>query len=170
MDWKVTDYLALWGAFVATGVAGWNIYRDFLKRERVGVSGGFRLIFDGQGGPVENCFMISVVNHTDKPLRVTAVSGYQYNWWKRLFLTKVMRRKKLKAWLLPHRTLNGDLPFTVAAKDRIDILYAHTPEQLPDIGQLIVTTADGREWTMRSRDMKAIRTEQAKEKAKAKAA
>jgi hypothetical protein len=29
---RITDYLAIWGAVVATMVAGWNIYKDFLKR------------------------------------------------------------------------------------------------------------------------------------------
>jgi hypothetical protein len=169
MEWKLTDYLALWGAIVATCVAGWNIYRDFLKRDRVEVYGGFRLSYDGYGGAPQPCFVVSVINHTDKPLRVTHVGGYEYGRWSRLFLAKIMRRKKAQAYLLPFATLNGELPFAVASKDRVDITYAHTPDIFPDVRQLTVTTADGREWSMGKRSMKAIRAEMAEVKAKAKA-
>ena len=40
-----TDYLAIWGAFIGTVVAGWNIYKDFLQRDRVQVTVGFRIQF-----------------------------------------------------------------------------------------------------------------------------
>ncbi len=46
---KITDYLAIWGAVVATVVAAWNIYKDFLKRHRVKVSA--RVLFAGDGSP-----------------------------------------------------------------------------------------------------------------------
>jgi hypothetical protein len=35
---KLTDYLAVWGAVVATIVALWNIYKDFVRRDRVKVA------------------------------------------------------------------------------------------------------------------------------------
>ena len=34
---KITDYLAIWGAVVASIVAAWNIYKDFLKRHHLKV-------------------------------------------------------------------------------------------------------------------------------------
>jgi hypothetical protein len=69
---KITDYLAIWGAVVASLVAAWNIYKDFLRRHRVKVSAGFRQLFEGDGSPAEDVFAVTVTNLSDRPAKINA--------------------------------------------------------------------------------------------------
>jgi hypothetical protein len=73
---KITDYLAIWGAVVATIVAVWNIYKDFLKRHRVKVSASFMVMFLGDGSPKEDVFTVTVTNLSDRPTTITHIGGY----------------------------------------------------------------------------------------------
>jgi hypothetical protein len=66
------DLLAVWGAVVATIVAGWNIYKDFIKRERVQVEAG--LHFWSVTG--EKVFFLKVLNRSSHNISVTHCVGY----------------------------------------------------------------------------------------------
>jgi hypothetical protein len=68
---KLTDYLAIWDAALSTLLAGWSIYKDFLKRHRVKVEAGFRKFISGDGIPGTDVFAVTVTNLSDKTIKVT---------------------------------------------------------------------------------------------------
>ena len=59
---KLTDYLAIWGAALSTILAGWSIYKDYLKRYRIKVEAGFRVVYQGDGTPRTDVFAVTVTN------------------------------------------------------------------------------------------------------------
>ncbi len=60
---KITDYLAIWGAVVASIVAVWNFYKDFLRRHRLKVRAGFQVLITGDGSPREEVFVVVVTTY-----------------------------------------------------------------------------------------------------------
>jgi hypothetical protein len=59
---KITDYLAIWGAAVATIVALWNIYKDLI-RDRVKVTAAYKVIMPG----AKDVFTLDVINQSHRP-------------------------------------------------------------------------------------------------------
>src|SRR3712207_2878972 len=62
---KLTEFLAAWGATVSTVVATWNIYKDLIKRDRVRVSAGFRIMFSDETDK-QDVFLVAETNLSDK--------------------------------------------------------------------------------------------------------
>jgi hypothetical protein len=87
---STTDFLALWGAVVATIVATWNIYRDFIKRDRILVEAGFHIWSVTQN----KVFFLKVLNSTSRVISVTHCIGYD---------KKVKRRRWMQRLLRPTR-------------------------------------------------------------------
>ena len=93
-----TEILAVWGAVVATIVAGWNIYRDFIKRDRVLVGAGLLL----RSVTGEKVFFLKVLNRSSHNISVTHCVGYKQpmgRWMQRLL-------KRQPSYLFAFETLN----------------------------------------------------------------
>lgn len=69
---KLTDYLAVWGALVATLVAAWSIYKDLIRRDRIVVSAGFRKIYP----PGQDVFAFYITNLTSHKVKVTHCGSF----------------------------------------------------------------------------------------------
>jgi len=103
---KITDYLAIWGAVIATMVAAWNIYKDFLRRHRVKVTAGFQVMFIGDGTPREDVFAVTVTNLSDRTAKVKHICGFVARKYKPRWLDRPTRRvvkRSTKAFLFSFR-------------------------------------------------------------------
>jgi hypothetical protein len=150
----VTQALAVWGAFLSPLLAGWGIYKDWMKRDRVKVSAGFRVILDDTG--TIDVFAVTVTNVTDKKLKITHVGVYSAPLARiKLFRARALRGGK-KAFLLSFSHLYGSLPQVVEPHDATTILYTVTRENLPAVGCLYVITSDGRQWFAPMKDAREI--------------
>lgn len=156
---KLTDALAIWGAVVSSIVAAWTIYRDFLKRDRIKVSAGFRITFP----PKQEVFAFEVRNLSSHRVRITHCCGY-YDYEpiiRRLprFLRKYFRTST-KGFLFSFQPLSGpNLPATIEPYDYQIFTYAVNPKSFPVIGSLSVQTADDREWFVPWSDIKIIHSD-----------
>lgn len=150
----LTTFLAVWGAVVSTLVAIWNIYKDFIKRDQVRVTAGFRILFP------QNIEVLSltITNLTSHKVKVTHIGGYhdrRYSppWLDQLVARFVTRSKQ--AFLLSFEPYQSQrIPFSIDPWDYTIVTYK--PEVLPTIETLMVTTADGREWYCPRRDIEAL--------------
>jgi hypothetical protein len=155
---KLTDYLAIWGAALSTILAGWSIYKDYLKRYRVRVEAGFRLFYKGNGSPGSDVFAVTVTNLSEHKIKVTRVAGYaarvyRPRWFNSLTY-KLFTRSGL-AFMFPVRPLHGDtLPVSIEPKD--NAMFAYSVDRFPQIADFAVTTADGREWFLSRKGLKKI--------------
>src|SRR5436190_1907013 len=101
----LTTVLAIWGAILSTIVASWNIYKDFIKRDKVRVSAGFRILIPSN----EEVLSFTITNLTSHKVKVTHIGGYhdrRYSppWFDRLVAKFVTRSKQ--AFLLPFDPYN----------------------------------------------------------------
>lgn len=140
---KLTDYLAAWGAVVATAVAAWNIYKDFLRRERMKLHAGF-----GQNLYGQDVFHFTIVNLTSHSMKVTRCGGFSsrvfhWPWMRRLFSR--LRAIPPLVTIFSVDPLVDTLPFVVAPWDHADILFK-VDQGLPPLEDLFVESADGRVW------------------------
>jgi hypothetical protein len=83
-----TEFLAVWGAVISTIVAVWNIYRDFIKRDRILVEAGFH-IWSETGNEV---FFLKVVNLTSRAISVTHCVGYDKKVKRRRWVQRLLGR------------------------------------------------------------------------------
>jgi hypothetical protein len=153
---KLTDYLAIWGAVISSIVACWTIYRDFLKRDRVKVSAGFRITLPEK----QEVFVFDVRNLSSHKIRVTHCAGYQDDeqFIRRFprFLRKYFRTST-KGFLFSFVPLSGPaLPATIEPFDYQIFSYAISHTDFPTIGSLSIHTADDREWFVPTRDIRKI--------------
>jgi hypothetical protein len=154
---KVTDYLAIWGAVVATIVAAWNIYKDFLKRYRVKVSAGFQALIAGDGSPHKEVFAVTVTNLSDRPTTITHIGGYydrryKPRWFDRLIARFVKR--STKAYLFSFNPYHGpNLPYKLEPWSKMTFVY-----KLPQT--LEVVTADDRTWLCPRQDIERIHADE----------
>src|SRR5262245_18202664 len=152
---STTDFLAVWGAVVATIVATWNIYRDFIKRDRVLVEAGFHI----WSVPGNNVFFLKVVNSTSRVISVTHCVGYdkkvrRWRWMQRLL------RRPPSGYLFAFETLNRiRLPAEIEPGHHQMFLYSINAS-FPQ-GDLGVITADNREWFCSRSDIRAIHEDKA---------
>jgi hypothetical protein len=155
---KLTDYLAIWGAVLSTILATWSIYKDFLKRYRVKVEAGFRVVYMGDGTPRTDVFAVTVTNLSEQKIKVTHVAAfearvYRPRWFNKL--TYKLFTRSGQAYLFAFQPLHGPaLPLVIEPKDNAILTYS--VDQFPPIADLAVTTADGREWFMSRKDIKKI--------------
>lgn len=163
---KLTDFLAVWGAALSTVVAGWNIYKDLIKRERVRVGAGFRIMFT-DATDKRDVFVVNVTNLTDKVLSVTHVGGYKYHSYRWPRLLKFFQNKEDGgAFLLSFTTIHGSLPHKIEARHTEALIYTVTAEEFPTpLAQLFVVTSDGRTWYVPRQDIRNIRATTAKARA-----
>jgi hypothetical protein len=167
---KTTDYLAIWGAVVATIVAVWNIYKDFLKRHRVKVSAGFQIMFAGDGSPKEDVFTVTVTNLSDRPTTITHIGGYSDRHYKPRWFDRLVARfvkRSTKAFLFsfrPYRSPN--LPAKLEPWSKETFSYKIPADEFPEIETLQVTTADDQTWFCPRRDIKRIHADEGYQRAR----
>jgi hypothetical protein len=151
---SLTLILAVWGALVSTFVAGWNFYRDYIRRDRVVVQAGFHH-WSVTGNKV---FFLKVLNASSHLISVTHCAGYDkhiFRWqWLRLLL-----RQPEAGFLFAFETLNKlRLPYKVEAWDHQLFLYT-IDERFPQ-GHLYVITADDRYHFCPRANIKAIHADE----------
>jgi hypothetical protein len=152
---STTDFLAAWGAVVATIVATWNIYRDFIKRDRVLVEAGFH-IWSVTGNKV---FFLKVVNLASRAISVTHCIGYDKRVSRRRWMQRLLGRHP-SGYLFAFETLNRiRLPAKIEPGDHQMFLYSINAS-FPQ-GDLGVITADSREWFCSRSDITAIHKDEA---------
>jgi hypothetical protein len=152
-----TDFLAVWGAVVATIVAGWNIYRDFIKRDRVQVEAG--LHFWSVTG--EKVFFLKVLNRSSHNISVTHCVGYDKQpmgrWMQRLL------KRHPSGYLFSFETLNKiRLPARIGPWEHELFLYRINAD-FPK-GDFAVITADDRTWFCPRSNIRAIHEDEAYKK------
>jgi hypothetical protein len=151
---KLTDYLAVWGAVVATIVALWNIYKDFLRRDRVKVVAQFMIVMPD----TQDIFTFVVTNLTSHKIRVTHCCGYSGrvfhdHWMQRLFL-RWRPLPKTGYTFLTQCNLGTSLPAVIEAWD--EATFCCKVDNFPQVEELYARTADGREWYCSRADIKRI--------------
>jgi hypothetical protein len=155
---KLTDYLAIWGAVLSTILAGWSIYKDYLKRYRVRVEAGFRVVFQGDGGPRTDVLAVTVTNLSDQKVKVTHCATFEARVFRPRWIDKLTRKfftRSGEAYLFAFQPLHGPpLPITIEPRDNAILTYS--VDIFPAISELAVTTADGREWFASRKDIKKI--------------
>lgn len=155
---KLTDYLAIWGAALSTVLACWSIYKDYLKRYRVKVEAGFRVVHRGDGRRGEDVFAVTVTNLSEYKTKVTHIATFEARVYRpRWFntLTYKLFTRSGQAYLFSFQPLHGDpMPLTIEPKD--NHIFTFLAEDFPPIAGLSVTTADGREWFLSRKDLKRI--------------
>jgi hypothetical protein len=161
---KITDYLAIWGALVATLVAAWNIYKDFLKRHRVKVSAGFQIIIAGDGSPPVDVFAVTVTNLSDRPTKITHIGGYSDRHYKPKWLDRLICcfvKRSPKAFLFSFIPFSGaSLPCQLAPWDKMTFAYTVPADRFPKIETLEVVTADNRRWFCSHKDIAKIHADE----------
>ena len=85
---STTDFLTVWGAVVATIVATWNIYRDFIKRDRILVEAGFHIWSVTQN----KVLFLKVLNSTSRRISVTHCIGYDKKVKRRRWMQRLLGR------------------------------------------------------------------------------
>jgi hypothetical protein len=155
---KLTDYLAIWGAALSTILAGWSIYKDYLKRYRVRVDAGFRVVYQGDGTPRTDVFAVTVTNLSEQKIKVTHIATFEARVYRPRWvntLTYKLFTRSGQAYLFSFQPLHGDpLPLAVEPKD--NHLFTYSVDRFPPIADLAVTTADGREWFLSRKHLKKI--------------
>lgn len=149
----VTDILALWGAVVSTLVAGWNIFRDVIQRDRLVVSASIMFTYPGK----ENIFNWSFRNKGAHELTVTHLAAMPYRLLHPRWLFGWLNgRRNGKQLLFPFEFMNGKLPLRVGPLNNAMAAYRLKPLGMIDFDELYATTADGREWFVKRRAIKDI--------------
>jgi hypothetical protein len=155
---KLTDYLALWGAVLSTILAGWSIYKDFLKRYRVTVRAGFQVIYPGDGTPTTDVFAVTVTNLTDQKVKVTHCALYEARVFRPRWIDRLTRRFVTRSGLahMFNQPLPGlqSLPATIEPRDNTKLI--NSVGNFPAISEVAITTADGREWFAPRKDIRKI--------------
>jgi hypothetical protein len=155
---KLTDYLAIWGAVLSTILAGWSIYKDYLKRYRVRVEAGFRVVFQGDGSPRTDVFAVTVTNLSDQKVKVTHCAIFEARVFRPRWIDKLTRKfvtRSGQAYLFAFQPLHGPpLPITIEPRDRAILTYS--VDNFPATSEVAITTADGREWFASRKEIKEI--------------
>jgi hypothetical protein len=156
---KLTDYLAIWGAVLSTILALWSIYKDYLKRYRVKVDAGFRVVFKGDGSPRTDVFAVTVTNLSAHKVKVTHCAIYEARVFRPRWINRLTRKfvhRSGQAYLFAFQPLHGDsLPITIESLDNHILTYS--VDDFPPTSEVAVTTADGREWFASRKDIQKIR-------------
>jgi hypothetical protein len=155
---KLTDYLAIWGAALSTILAGWSIYKDYLKRYRVRVEASFRVVYGGDGKRGANVFAVTVTNLSEHKIKVTHIATFEARVYRPRWintLTYKLFNRSGQAYLFSFHPLHGDpLPLAIEPKD--NHLFTYSVDEFPPIADLAVTTADGREWFLSRKSLRKI--------------
>ena len=155
---KLTDYLAIWGAALSTILAAWSIYKDYLKRYRVKVDAGFRVVYRGDGTPRTDVFAVTVTNLSEHKIKVTHIATFETRVYRPRWintLTYKLFTRSGQAYLFSFQPLHGDpLPISIEPKD--NHIFTYSVDEFPPIADLAVTTADGREWFLSRKSLKKI--------------
>ncbi len=151
MKLNLTDILAVWGAVVSTLVAGWNIFRDFIQRDRLVVYASIMRVHPSG----EDIFNWSFRNRSKHDMTVTHLVAMPHRLLRPRWLFKWMNgRRNSQQLLFPFEFMNGSLPLRVGALNNQMAAYRLQPLGMADFGELCAMTADGREWFV---DRDAIR-------------
>jgi hypothetical protein len=114
---KITDYLAIWGAVVASIVAAWNIYKDFLKRHHLKVHAGFQVLITKEGRPREEVFVVIVTNLSDRSANISHIGGhYERRYkprWPDLLVARCVKRSNQAFLFSFDPYLGPSLPYTL---------------------------------------------------------
>jgi K+ transporter len=169
---KITDYMAVWGAVVATAVAVWNIYKDVL-RDRVKIQVRFATAVPGR----IDLFTCDVTNLTNHKIRVTHCFGYS----QKIMVRNEMLHRILKPlagpylrdpnqafFFLSRNDVGATLPGIIEPWDQATFCF--NPENLPVIEEFFVITADSRKWFASRADIEAIHNHRLYKAARAAAA
>lgn len=156
---RFTDYLAIWGAFIGTVVAGWNIYKDFLQRDRVQVTVGFRIQFP----PRQEVFVYQVTNLSSHKITVTHCAGYPdrkiHRRWLRTLLRRFLKHSS-KGFLWSFTTLDLQrMPITIEPWNN-HIFTFGVDSTFPVLEEACVFTGDGREWFCPRKDIATIHADE----------
>ena len=155
---KLTDYLAIWGAALSTILAGWSIYKDYLKRYRLKVHADFRVVYDGYGSPRTDVFAVTVTNLSEHKIKVTHCAIFEARVFRPRWINRVSRKfikRSTQAYLFNFQPLHGpSLPITIEPRDNAILTYS--VDNFPPTADLAITTADGREWFAPRKDINGI--------------
>jgi hypothetical protein len=138
---KLTDYLAAWGAVVATAVAVWNVYKDFLRRDRLKIHARFDLELLYK----LDVLVLMITNFTPRPVKITRCGSlpsrtFHWEWMRRLFSS--LRAVPSATELNP---FSGTIPSVIAPSDSATILY-RLDEGVHPFEELFVESSDGNAW------------------------
>jgi hypothetical protein len=155
---KITDYLAIWGAVIATGVASWNIYKDVIKRERV------RLSMDilAPSGHVsnENYLLFQVTNLTTHKIRVTDCGSYPGIVFKDPRFLKKETIPRTYQHALFKAEWSESLPADIEPWRCVCFAVEVNIDTLPEIRRFYVKTGDQKEWCCRRKEaLRVLRSE-----------
>jgi hypothetical protein len=151
---SLTLIIAIWGAVVSTFVAGWNFYRDYIRRDRVIVQAGLH-IWSETGDKV---FFLKVLNASSHLISVTHCVGYDKHIFRSRWLRRLLRQPEA-GFMFSFQTLNKlRLPYKIEAWDHQLFLYA-IDERFPQ-GHLYVVTADDREHFCPRANIKTIHADE----------
>jgi hypothetical protein len=157
MKMNLTDYLAIWGAVVATAVAIWNIYKDVIRRNYVEVRAGFRIMTP----PQEEVFVFRITNHSDHEIKVTHCGGYADRKYKPkwigslVYLFKPHTGRAFMMSVIPSKS--APLPVTIKPHDSTMIIYGVNRDDFPtEFETLEVATSDNHNWYCPRKDIEAI--------------
>lgn len=155
---KLTDYLAIWGAALSTVLAGWSIYKDYLKRYRVNVEASFRVVHRGDGTPRTDVFAVTVTNLSEQKVKVTHCATFEARVFRPRWIDRLTRKfvtRSTQAYLFAFQPLHGQsLPIIIEPRDNAILTYS--VDNFPAISEVAVTTADGREWFASRKDIRKI--------------
>lgn len=152
----LTDILAIWGAVVASFVAGWNIFRDVIKRDRLEVYASIMRTYPEK----EDVLSWTIKNLGQRDVYVTHLAGTTHRLLRPIWLFKPINKRLYPEQLLfPFDHMNGNLPMQIkplnngSAAYRLETLGQGEKGK---IGELFAVTADGREWFVKQKVMKRI--------------
>ena len=144
---SLTDILAIWGAVVSSFVAGWNIFRDVIKRDRLQVYVAPMKVHPG-GGDV---FSWTITNAGRNDMHVTQLSGSEVQLQsqpvKRIATFFRIMPKAGRSFLFPFQHMSGSLPARIEPRNSITFYYDLSRLRLPlKVACFFAISADGRHW------------------------
>jgi hypothetical protein len=154
---KLTDYLAIWGAVVATAVAAWSIYKDLIHRNYVEVRASFSIMTP----PHEEVFVFKVTNRSDHEIKVIHCGGYADRKYKPKWIGSLVYLFKPhtgRAFIMSFNpSQSAPLPVTIKPHDSTMIIYGVNKDDFPtEFETLEVATSDGNSWYCPRSDVEKI--------------
>jgi len=151
---SLTDVLAVWGAVVASFVAGWNIFRDVIQRDRLQVHVSPMKIYPG-GADV---FSWTITNVGRNDMYVTHLCGSQVRRqsWPIKQIARLVRWKQSgQSFVFPFQYMPGSLPTKIEPRNSVAFHYDLSKLGLPpSLDRFFAISADNRHWHAPRSDVK----------------